>query len=98
MKGLSDPATVDALEFNLQNAPNRKADIEIYRYPNLGHAFLNDESWSVRMRQELGMVDKSKDVIKEEESDRLMAWNRITKFFISNFNPSLSEQVGESVL
>jgi carboxymethylenebutenolidase len=98
MKGLSDPATADALEFNLQNAPNRKADVEIYRYPKLGHAFLNDETWSVNVRKELGMVDKSKDVIHEEEDDRLRAWNRITQFFISNFDPGLGEQVGSSNL
>ncbi|KAJ2958965.1 hypothetical protein NQZ79_g5523 [Umbelopsis isabellina] len=98
MEGLSDPATVDALEFNLQNAPNRKADVEIYRYPDLGHAFLNDETWSVKMRKELGMVDKSKDVIHEEEDDRLRAWNRITQFFISNFDPNLGEQIGSSNL
>ncbi|GAB5587076.1 hypothetical protein Unana1_01976 [Umbelopsis nana] len=93
MEGFSDPATVDALEFNLLNAPNRKADVEIYRYPALGHAFLNDESWSVKMRKELGMVDKNKDVIHEEEDDRLTAWNRITKFFVAHFNPSLGEQI-----
>lgn len=98
MEGLSDPATVDALEFNLQNAANRRADVEIYRYPELGHAFLNDEAWSVKMRKELGMVDKSKDTIHEEEDDRLTAWNRITQFFITNFDPNLNEQIGSSSL
>ncbi|KAI8580210.1 hypothetical protein K450DRAFT_238687 [Umbelopsis ramanniana AG] len=98
MKGLSDPETVDALEFNLKSATGRKADVEIFRYPNLGHAFLNDETWSVKMRKELGMVDKSKDVIHEEQDERSAAWNRIANFFVTHFNPSLTEQIGGSSL
>lgn len=98
MKGLSDPETVDALEFNLKSATGQKSEVEIFRYPNLGHAFLNDETWSVKMRKELGMVDKSKDVIHEEEDERSTAWNRIANFFVTHFNPSLSEQIGGSNL
>ncbi|KAH8552208.1 dienelactone hydrolase [Umbelopsis sp. PMI_123] len=96
--GFSDSATADALEFNLKSAVGRKADVEIFRYPNLGHAFLNDEAWSVKMRKEIGMVDKSKDVINEERDERTTAWNRITNFFVTHFNPSLSEQVGPTTV
>ncbi|KAI7854477.1 dienelactone hydrolase [Circinella umbellata] len=82
MVGFSDPAAADALEFDLKT--NKNAEANIFRYPNQGHAFLNDLDWNVEKRKELGFVDKKSDPIKDEEGVRFQAWDRISQFFTKN--------------
>ncbi|CDH54501.1 protein usf [Lichtheimia corymbifera JMRC:FSU:9682] len=80
MKGFSDPDAADALEFNLKS--NNAGDVQIYRYPDQGHAFLNDDDWSIEKRKELGFVDKNIDPKSAEVKVRDLAWSRISQFFI----------------
>ncbi|KAF7723772.1 hypothetical protein EC973_001685 [Apophysomyces ossiformis] len=77
MAGFSDPAAADDLEAGLVNAKQ----VAIYRYPEQGHAFLNDEDWSISMRKELGFVDKDIDVKTAEQATRDLAWSRMYSFF-----------------
>ncbi|KAI9311303.1 dienelactone hydrolase [Dichotomocladium elegans] len=77
--GFSDPATADALEFNLKI--NNLCKVEVFRYPEQGHAFMNDEDWSIRQRKELGFVDKNIDPKSAELKVRELAWERISQFF-----------------
>ncbi|KAI8337591.1 dienelactone hydrolase [Chlamydoabsidia padenii] len=84
LKGLSDPIAADALEFKLKTY--NTAESTIYRYPEQGHAFLNDEEWSVEQRKELGFVDKSIDPKTTEEQVRDLAWSRITSFFVQHLS------------
>lgn len=81
-KGFSDPTAADSLEFNLYT--NKAAYAEVFRYPEQGHAFLNDDEWSIQKRKELGFVDKNTDPLKDEQDVRDLAWSRITQFFINN--------------
>ncbi|KAI9256576.1 dienelactone hydrolase [Phascolomyces articulosus] len=82
MAGFSDPAAADALEFNLK--ANSLTDVEIFRYPDQGHAFLNDQDWNIEKRKELGFISKDVDPKQTEADVRLLAWDRINKFFIKN--------------
>ncbi|KAI8884415.1 alpha/beta-hydrolase [Backusella circina FSU 941] len=75
--GFSDPATVDQLESNLENAKYAT----IYRYPGQGHLFMDADSWSIEMRKELGFVDKDSDPLTEEKAVRDAAWGRTFSFF-----------------
>ncbi|KAG0166068.1 hypothetical protein DFQ28_007780 [Apophysomyces sp. BC1034] len=77
MAGFSDPAAADALEAGLKNAGH----VAIHRYPDQGHAFLNDDAWSIQMRKELGFVEKEVDVIPAEKAARDLAWSRIYNLF-----------------
>jgi carboxymethylenebutenolidase len=56
----------------------------IYRYPEQGHAFLNEDTWAVDKRKELGFVDKNIDPKADEKSVRDLAWSRITGFLVSH--------------
>ncbi|KAI8146303.1 dienelactone hydrolase [Fennellomyces sp. T-0311] len=82
MAGFSDPAAADALEFNLKENALKAA--EIFRYPDQGHAFLNDTDWSIQKRKELGFVNKDADPKSAELKIRDLAWSRISTFFINN--------------
>ncbi|KAI9492302.1 dienelactone hydrolase [Zychaea mexicana] len=82
MAGFSDPTTADALEFNLKT--HNLKDVEIFRYPEQGHAFLNDLDWNVEKRKELGFVSKDIDPKTAESDVRRLAWTRISNFFIQN--------------
>ncbi|KAI8377585.1 dienelactone hydrolase [Radiomyces spectabilis] len=82
MAGFSDPGAADALEFNLHS--NKAADATIYRYPEQGHAFMNDDDWSINQRKELGFVDRNVDVRTAEKAARDLAWSRIFDFFVKN--------------
>ncbi|KAL1931052.1 hypothetical protein VTP01DRAFT_10189 [Rhizomucor pusillus] len=86
MAGFSDPAAADALEAKLKNA----SDVTIYRYPEQGHAFLNDDDWSIEKRKELGFVDKSIEPVSAEQAVRDTAWNRIYSFFIKHLGCNAS--------
>ena len=70
----------DALEFNLKS--NNAGDVQIYRYPDQGHAFLNNDDWSIEKRKELGFVNKDIDPKTAEAKVRDLAWTRISQFFI----------------
>ncbi|SAM07227.1 hypothetical protein [Absidia glauca] len=74
----------DALEFNLKTY--NTAESTIYRYPEQGHAFLNDEEWSVEQRKALGFVDKASDPKTSEQQVRDLAWSRITSFFVQHLS------------
>lgn len=76
----------DALEAKLKNA----SDVTIYRYPEQGHAFLNDDDWSIEKRKELGFVDKSIEPVSAEQAVRDTAWNRIYSFFIKHLGCNAS--------
>ncbi|KAI8331486.1 dienelactone hydrolase [Chlamydoabsidia padenii] len=80
MAGFSDPAAADALENKLRHLK----EATIYRYPEQGHAFLNEDTWSVEKRKELGFVSKEIDPKADEQTIRDLAWSRITGFLISH--------------
>ncbi|KAI8144639.1 dienelactone hydrolase [Fennellomyces sp. T-0311] len=80
MEGFSDPAAANKLEASLKNA----SDVNIYRYADQGHAFLNTDDWSVEKRKELGFVSKDIDPVSYEQSIRDEAWSRIYTFFIKH--------------
>jgi carboxymethylenebutenolidase len=100
MAGFSDPAAgiynplfdttnilialllADALEARLKNAK----EVNIYRYPEQGHAFLNADAWGVNVRKELGFLEKDKDAIVEEKDIRDQAWGRIFNFFTKHLS------------
>ncbi|CAO3691113.1 hypothetical protein G6F70_006525 [Rhizopus microsporus] len=82
MAGFSDPAAADALETRLKNAK----EVNIYRYPEQGHAFLNADTWGVNVRKELGFLEKDKDAIVEEKDIRDQAWGRIFNFFTKHLS------------
>ncbi|ORX44952.1 alpha/beta-hydrolase [Hesseltinella vesiculosa] len=77
--GFSDPAAADALEVKLAHLGNR---CNIFRYPEQGHAFLNDDDWGISKRKELGFVSKEIDPKKDEQAVRDQAWQRITLLFL----------------
>ena len=68
------------MERNLKNA----SDVNIYRYPEQGHAFLNDDDWSIEKRKELGFVDKDIEPRSQEQAIRDEAWSRIYTYFIKH--------------
>lgn len=72
----------DALETRLKNAK----EVNIYRYPEQGHAFLNADTWGVNVRKELGFLEKDKDAIVEEKDIRDQAWGRIFNFFTKHLS------------
>lgn len=65
------------MEANLKNA----VDVVIYRYPDQGHAFLNDDDWAIEKRKELGFVNKNVEPRSEEQAIRDQAWSRIYAYF-----------------
>ncbi|KAI8060061.1 dienelactone hydrolase [Gongronella butleri] len=79
LAGFSDAAAADALEKRLAHLK----DCTIYRYPEQGHAFLNDDDWAISKRKELGFVSKDIDPKADEQSVRDLAWTRIMGFFVS---------------
>ncbi|KAG0175983.1 Sorting nexin, cytoplasm-to-vacuole targeting pathway/endosomal sorting [Apophysomyces sp. BC1034] len=93
--GFSDPAAADALEFQLFN--NKGVDATIYRYPEQGHAFMNDDAWSIEQRKELGFVGKATDPKNDEKSVRDLAWSRIYEFFTQNLGDHHMEGIEEDV-
>ncbi|KAF7731885.1 hypothetical protein EC973_007716 [Apophysomyces ossiformis] len=95
MKGFSDPAAADALEFQLFN--NKGVEATIYRYPDQGHAFLNDNEWSIEQRKVLGFIDKKADPKKDEQSVRDLAWSRIYEFFSRHFSGHHVEGIEQDV-
>ncbi|KAI9322113.1 dienelactone hydrolase [Dichotomocladium elegans] len=80
LAGFSDPSAADSLEKNLKHA----SDVIIYRYPEQGHAFLNDDDWSIEKRKELGFVDKNIEPLSAEQAVRDEAWSRIYAYFIKH--------------
>ncbi|KAI9495369.1 dienelactone hydrolase [Zychaea mexicana] len=80
MEGFSDPAAANKLEVNLKSA----SDVNIYRYPEQGHAFLNDDDWSIEKRKELGFVDKNIEPRSQEQAIRDEAWSRIYTYLIKH--------------
>jgi hypothetical protein len=52
---------------------NNTKDVEIYRYPEQGHAFLDDDDWIVENRKELGFVKKDIEPFSAE-GVRDQAW------------------------
>lgn len=56
-------------------------DVQIYRYPDQGHAFLNDDDWSIEKRKELGFCEKDLEPVSQEQAVRDLAWGRIYKYF-----------------
>ncbi|KAI8884220.1 dienelactone hydrolase [Backusella circina FSU 941] len=85
MAGFSDPAAADQLEANLKNAK----DVIIHRYPEQGHAFLNDDDWSIEKRKELGFVQKEIEPRSAEQAVRDEAWERIYSYFIKHLGGEL---------
>lgn len=79
MIGISDPNAASSLERQLEEGVERydinNYDIQIYRYDNEGHGFLNDEEWALKMRKELGFAGGDNQEVKD------MAWKRIYEFF-----------------
>lgn len=61
-------------------------DVQIHIYPEQGHAFLNDDDWSVEKRKELNFVEKDKEPISAEQEVRDLAWGRIYAYFIKHLN------------
>ncbi|KAG2235059.1 dienelactone hydrolase [Thamnidium elegans] len=74
--GFSDPPAADKLEEEIKNAK----DPIVWRYPEQGHAFLNDDDWSVVMRKELNFVEKDIEPISAEQAVRDQAWERIFSY------------------
>lgn len=72
----------DALEFSLNISKLQPA--QVYRYPEQGHAFLNDDDWSIEKRKELGFVDKTSEPKEQEKAVRDLAWSRISEFFVTH--------------
>lgn len=70
----------DALEAKLRHLK----EVTIYRYPEQGHAFLNEDTWAINKRKELGFVDKNIDPKADEKSVRELAWSRITGFLVTH--------------
>jgi carboxymethylenebutenolidase len=85
MAGFSDPAAADKLEGSLKNAK----DVIIYRYPEQGHAFLNDDDWSIEKRKELGFVQKEIEPRSAEQAVRDEAWERIYNYFIKHLGDGM---------
>ncbi|KAI9010378.1 dienelactone hydrolase [Phycomyces nitens] len=77
IEGFSDPVSARKLEVDVAGAN----DVHIYHYPDQGHAFLNDDEWSIAKRKEIGMVDKTIDPLKDEKPIRDLAWSRIFDYF-----------------
>ncbi|ORY97394.1 dienelactone hydrolase [Syncephalastrum racemosum] len=88
MKGFSDPDAADALEFELNISKLQPA--EVYRYPEQGHAFMNDDDWSIEKRKELGFVDKTSEPKEQEKTVRDLAWSRISEFFVTHLGGKAS--------
>lgn len=59
-------------------------DVQIYIYPEQGHAFLNDDDWSIEKRKELGFVGKDVEPVSAEQAVRDQAWGRIYDYFIKH--------------
>ncbi|CAG8450464.1 6714_t:CDS:2 [Diversispora eburnea] len=79
LTGFSDPNAANSFERRLREGVERfdvmNYDIQIYRYDNEGHAFLNDEEWSLNKRKELGYAGGENQEVKD------LAWKRIYEFF-----------------
>ena len=86
----------DALEFDLRT--NKNVEAKIFRYPDQGHAFLNDLDWNIEKRKELGFVDENSDPLKEESGVRFQAWDRISQFFIKNLGGESRTEVEQFMM
>lgn len=73
MEGLSDKPTVDKMEESLKNAPGDK-EVEIFRYPREGHAFMNTDDFSVEQRKALNFPGDFDPKTQE------LAWERVSGF------------------
>jgi len=69
-QGFSDPATTDTFQAAVIAAGN---EFEIYRYPNVGHAFLNKTEELLPARKKMGFPDYDPQVAK-------LAWQRLFTF------------------
>lgn len=70
------------MEEQIKNAK----DPIVWRYPEQGHAFLNDDDWSVVMRKELNFVEKDIEPISAEQAVRDQAWERIFSYLIKHLS------------
>jgi len=68
--GFSDKEAANQLEVQLKEAG---VPYEFYRYPNQGHAFMNDTEWSFQKRKEMGLPPYDPQVVKT-------AWERVFSF------------------
>lgn len=69
---------------DLQKRLSHLKEATIYRYPEQGHAFLNEDDWSISKRKELGFVAKDSDPKLDEQSVRDLAWSRISAFLVAH--------------
>ncbi|CAO3635490.1 unnamed protein product [Cunninghamella blakesleeana] len=80
LTGFSDPAAADDLQKRLSHLK----EATVYRYPQQGHAFLNEDDWAISKRKELGFVAKDSDPKLDEQSVRDLAWSRISAFLVAH--------------
>jgi len=71
MAGFSDPTAVNQLENNLKTSG---ASYELYRYPTVGHAFMNATDEGKTRRSKLGQGEHDQQAVD-------LAWSRVFQFF-----------------
>lgn len=74
MKGFSDPSAVDTLEEKLKASGT---SYEVFRYPTVGHAFMNATAEGIARRSKLGQGEHDQAAVD-------LAWSRLIPFFKKN--------------
>ncbi|GBG25418.1 Carboxymethylenebutenolidase-like [Hondaea fermentalgiana] len=77
MEGFSDPPSQDKFEEALKES---KTDFEFFRYPTVGHAFMNSLPDSVSRKKELGQIGDNDDDPKHDPESISTAWARAFSF------------------
>lgn len=86
MAGFSDTAAAEALGAALTAAGSNH---EIYRYPNVGHAFMNDTPEAIARKEELGQTGGDSGAMHDPAAVEL-AWGRLFEFLQKHLHASAS--------
>ncbi len=74
MKGFSDPGAVDTLEAKLTASG---CEFELFRYPTVGHAFMNATPEGIARKAKLGQGEHDQAAVDQ-------AWDRLVPFFLKH--------------
>mmetsp|Transcript_17621 Transcript_17621/g.21349 ORF Transcript_17621/g.21349 Transcript_17621/m.21349 type:complete len:244 (-) Transcript_17621:197-928(-) len=78
LQGFSDPGAAEKLKSAWTKAG---IEFEMFSYPNVGHAFMNDLPDSVARKKELGQIGDGVDDAKHDPESIKLAWERTFAFF-----------------